>query len=332
MGWAVYQVTSRNNVPVSPSLQVDSKIDSAGLALWADLEQPPGSLPPDCIQFLQQCLTKDPKQRPTAEQLMQHPWLARCESGEPWRDQAEMEAARKAAELATFTGWLRHHGRAAVAVVTKLMQQVMHGSRVQPMGPGSDQQHQQQQQGIEFLPVSGPPSPTPRQQESNKQGPVDHLEAKASAVVIDSVVEVPIGKLGRKQQEQQQQQYWQQQQAHQQNHVGGGPDSSPIISGPPPLALTEELVSRLNAGWEAKQPRAHAAESDNSADSLSQQLEVREMHEDLDDAAQTACVVSVPDGNHNKALSFAVGSGHVDTAAQQQKQQRRASFTAVDVL
>lgn len=58
-------------------VQVESKIDSAGLALWADIEQPPGSLPPDCVNFLQQALTKDPRQRPTAEQLQSHPWLAR---------------------------------------------------------------------------------------------------------------------------------------------------------------------------------------------------------------------------------------------------------------
>lgn len=57
--------------------QVESKIDSAGLALWADIEQPPGSLPPDCVDFLQQALAKDPRQRPSAEQLQEHPWLAR---------------------------------------------------------------------------------------------------------------------------------------------------------------------------------------------------------------------------------------------------------------
>jgi serine/threonine protein kinase len=58
-------------------VQVESKIDSAGLALWADIEQPPGSLPPDCVNFLQQALTKDPRQRPSAEQLQSHPWIAR---------------------------------------------------------------------------------------------------------------------------------------------------------------------------------------------------------------------------------------------------------------
>jgi serine/threonine protein kinase len=57
--------------------QVESKIDSAGLALWADIEQPPGSLPPDCVNFLQQALTKDPRQRPSAEQMQGHPWIAR---------------------------------------------------------------------------------------------------------------------------------------------------------------------------------------------------------------------------------------------------------------
>jgi serine/threonine protein kinase len=76
-------------------LQLDSKLESAGLALWADIEVLPGSVPPDCADFIQQALTKDPRMRPSAQQLLQHPWLARCQAGEPWRDPLELEAARR---------------------------------------------------------------------------------------------------------------------------------------------------------------------------------------------------------------------------------------------
>lgn len=80
-------------------LQLDSKVESAGLSLWADIEVLPGSVAPDCSEFIQQALTKDPQLRPSAEQLLQHPWLARCQAGEPWRAPQELEAARRWAQL-----------------------------------------------------------------------------------------------------------------------------------------------------------------------------------------------------------------------------------------
>jgi len=86
-----------------PSVQLDSKLESAGLSLWADIEVLPGSVPPDCADFLQQALTKNPRQRPTAQQLLQHAWLARCQAGDPWRDTLELEAARRWA--CTAAGW-----------------------------------------------------------------------------------------------------------------------------------------------------------------------------------------------------------------------------------
>eukprot|EP00775_Hariotina_reticulata_P006582 gene6582-6810_t len=121
----------------SMPFEVESKLDSAGLALWADVEQPPGSLAPDCTHFLQQALIKDPKQRPTAQQLLDHPWLARCLAGEPWRNPAELEAARLAAELETVNGWLKHHGKRALAALGGLLRMpVLHQltARVQPVG------------------------------------------------------------------------------------------------------------------------------------------------------------------------------------------------------
>ena len=30
----------------------------------------------DCIDFIKQCLTKDPDQRPSVDELLRHPWLA----------------------------------------------------------------------------------------------------------------------------------------------------------------------------------------------------------------------------------------------------------------
>lgn len=105
-------------------VQVESKVESAGLALWADIAQPPGSLPPDCVHFLQQALTKDPRARPSAQQLLGHAWLARCEAGEPWRNPAELEVARRAAELATWSGWLRINGRRTLGRAGALLERL----------------------------------------------------------------------------------------------------------------------------------------------------------------------------------------------------------------
>jgi hypothetical protein len=108
--------------PALPSCccQLDSKLESAGLSLWADIEVLPGNVPPDCADFIQQALTKNPRARPSAQQLLQHPWLARCQAGEPWRDPVEMEAARRCvsgaclrvcgdAQLAAESSWIAAH-------------------------------------------------------------------------------------------------------------------------------------------------------------------------------------------------------------------------------
>jgi serine/threonine protein kinase len=73
---------------------------TAGHILWSDLDEMPpctfgpatalGSptlrLAPDGQAFLAAALTKDPATRPSAEQLLQHPWLERHAAGRPWID------------------------------------------------------------------------------------------------------------------------------------------------------------------------------------------------------------------------------------------------------
>lgn len=65
--------------------QTPDKALSSALVLWADLDQPPNGLAPDARDFLRAALTKDPAARPAAVQLALHPWIRRCESGEPYR-------------------------------------------------------------------------------------------------------------------------------------------------------------------------------------------------------------------------------------------------------
>lgn len=94
LGMSVLAPTSTGPL-LAAVAQLESKLESAGLSLWADIEVLPGNIPPDCADFIQQALTKDPRLRPSAQQLLQHPWLARCQAGDPWRDPVELEAARR---------------------------------------------------------------------------------------------------------------------------------------------------------------------------------------------------------------------------------------------
>jgi serine/threonine protein kinase len=94
---------------IAAAVQLDSKLESAGLSLWADIEVLPGNIPPDCADFIQQALTKDPRLRPSAQQLLEHPWLARCQAGDPWRDPVELEAARRCVDGQTLAMILRQH-------------------------------------------------------------------------------------------------------------------------------------------------------------------------------------------------------------------------------
>eukprot|EP00877_Chromochloris_zofingiensis_P009079 jgi/Chrzof1/4424/Cz14g12180.t1 len=84
---------------------MDDLTFSAGLIMWTDVNQPPGSIAPDGLDFMQQVLTKDPKQRPSAAELLSHPWLERNEKGEPWRDPDELAAALAANQSMLTTAW-----------------------------------------------------------------------------------------------------------------------------------------------------------------------------------------------------------------------------------
>lgn len=44
------------------------------------------------FSFLQACLIKDPKQRPSAEQLLRHEWITRHDAGEVLLSQAQLQA------------------------------------------------------------------------------------------------------------------------------------------------------------------------------------------------------------------------------------------------
>ncbi|KAL6745626.1 kinase-like domain-containing protein, partial [Haematococcus lacustris] len=62
--------------------ETEDKLLSSALILWADLVALPDSLSPQCMAFMQACLIKDPAQRPSASQLLQHEWLVRLGAGE----------------------------------------------------------------------------------------------------------------------------------------------------------------------------------------------------------------------------------------------------------
>uniref|UniRef100_A0A7S0WKQ3 Protein kinase domain-containing protein n=1 Tax=Chlamydomonas leiostraca TaxID=1034604 RepID=A0A7S0WKQ3_9CHLO len=72
--------------------ETEDKLLAAALILWADIQVFPDNLSPQCVSFIQACLTKDPRQRPSAESLLQHEWITRHEAGETLLTQAEIAA------------------------------------------------------------------------------------------------------------------------------------------------------------------------------------------------------------------------------------------------
>ncbi|KAG1680634.1 hypothetical protein FOA52_015083 [Chlamydomonas sp. UWO 241] len=79
---------------------------TAALILWADISVWPDSLSPECIDFMEQCLTKDPSKRPSAADLLRHPWVVRMCAGESLPT-VRMIAEGRPPEERGWVKWLR---------------------------------------------------------------------------------------------------------------------------------------------------------------------------------------------------------------------------------
>lgn len=62
--------------------ETDDQQLAAALILWAEVNYWPDSLSPQCIDFMKQCLVKNPKDRPSAAELLKHTWVERTMAGE----------------------------------------------------------------------------------------------------------------------------------------------------------------------------------------------------------------------------------------------------------
>ncbi|EFJ44233.1 hypothetical protein VOLCADRAFT_44254, partial [Volvox carteri f. nagariensis] len=55
--------------------ETEDKLLASALILWADIVSFPDHLSPECHDFMRACLTKNPVERPSAAELLQHPWI-----------------------------------------------------------------------------------------------------------------------------------------------------------------------------------------------------------------------------------------------------------------
>ncbi|KXZ51578.1 hypothetical protein GPECTOR_12g541 [Gonium pectorale] len=67
---------------MSLPFETDDKVLACALILWADIVSFPDHLSPECHAFMRACLTKNPAERPSAAELLQHPWITRHAAGE----------------------------------------------------------------------------------------------------------------------------------------------------------------------------------------------------------------------------------------------------------
>ncbi|GFR45653.1 hypothetical protein Agub_g7064 [Astrephomene gubernaculifera] len=67
---------------LSLPFEAEDKLLACALILWADITSFPDHLSPECHEFIRACLTKNPVERPSAADLLQHPWVARHAAGE----------------------------------------------------------------------------------------------------------------------------------------------------------------------------------------------------------------------------------------------------------
>lgn len=62
-------------VSTASPIKVEDPEISAALILWTNIQHYPLEFSPGVISFLELALTKDPAQRPSADELMNHPWV-----------------------------------------------------------------------------------------------------------------------------------------------------------------------------------------------------------------------------------------------------------------
>ncbi|GIL46486.1 hypothetical protein Vafri_3454 [Volvox africanus] len=67
---------------LSLPFETEDKLLACALILWADIVSFPDHLSPECHDFMRSCLTKNPAERPSAAELLQHPWIVRHAAGE----------------------------------------------------------------------------------------------------------------------------------------------------------------------------------------------------------------------------------------------------------
>ncbi|KAG2448738.1 hypothetical protein HYH02_006092 [Chlamydomonas schloesseri] len=77
VGCLVHEILC-NSLP----FEAEDKLLACALILWADIVSFPDTLSPECHAFMRACLTKNPAARPSAADLLQHPWIARHAGGE----------------------------------------------------------------------------------------------------------------------------------------------------------------------------------------------------------------------------------------------------------
>eukprot|EP00803_Ostreobium_quekettii_P008055 evm.model.scf_1928.4 EVM.evm.TU.scf_1928.4 scf_1928:29495-30578(-) len=74
--------------------EVEDPTLTAALILWANVRKFPDSFSKDVISFIQDALVKDPTARPSAEDLVNHPWLEAVGQLETDRRESPMYAHR----------------------------------------------------------------------------------------------------------------------------------------------------------------------------------------------------------------------------------------------
>ncbi|GLI59304.1 hypothetical protein VaNZ11_001157 [Volvox africanus] len=119
---------------LSLPFETEDKLLACALILWADIVSFPDHLSPECHDFMRACLTKNPAERPSAAELLQHPWIVRHAAGEvlksvrQHKDDESLAALSNAQQLtvlqraatAVGLGWMVGAGAPAAAAGTSV--------------------------------------------------------------------------------------------------------------------------------------------------------------------------------------------------------------------